>query len=91
MQFRTLAAASGWNEAGLLSAYRQGLETSIRAQMAIFDDSIGLESFMLKANRIARRLSACHTAKAAHQPASPANGSPVPEPMQVDTARLSSQ
>ncbi len=46
---------------------------------------------MLKANRIAQRLSACHTAEAAHQPASPANGSPVPEPMQVDTARLSSQ
>ncbi len=74
LQFCTLAATSGWNEAALLSAYRQGLETSIRAQMAIFDDSIGLESFMLKANRIAQRLSACHTAEAAHQPASPANG-----------------
>ncbi len=55
--------------------------------MAIFDDSVGLESFMLKANQIAQRLSACHTAEAAHQPTSPANGSPVPEPMQVDTAR----
>ncbi len=91
LQFRTLAATSGWNEAALLGAYRQGLDTSIHAQMAIFHDSIGLESFMLKANRIAQRLSACHTAEAAHQPASPANGSPVPEPMQVDTARLSSQ
>ncbi len=91
LQFRTLAATSGWNKAALLSAYRQGLETSIRAQMVIYDDSVGLESFMLKANRIAQRLSACHTAEAAHQPASPANGSPVPEPMQVDTARLSSQ
>ncbi len=46
---------------------------------------------MLKANRITQRLSACHTAEAAHQPVSPATGSPVPEPMQVDTARLSSQ
>ncbi len=91
LQFRTLAATSGWNEAALLSAYRQGLETSIRGQMVIFDDSVGLESFMLKSNRIAQRLSACHTAEVAHQPASPANGSPVPEPMQVDTARLSSQ
>ncbi len=91
LQFRTLAATSGWNEAALLGAYRQGLDPSIRAQIAIFDDSVGLESFMLKANRIAQRLSACQTAEAAHQPASPANGSPVPEPMQVDTARLSSQ
>ncbi len=90
LQFRTLAATCSWNEAALLGAYRQGLDTSIRAQMAIFDDSVGLESFMLKANRIAQCLSACHTAEAVHQPASPAHGSPVPEPMQVDTARLSS-
>ncbi len=90
LQFRTLAATCGWNEAALIGACRQGLDTNIRAQMAIFDDSVGLESFMLKANRITQRLSACHTDEAAHQPASPAHGSPVPEPMQVDTARLSS-
>ncbi len=90
LQFRTLAATSGWKEAALLSAYWQGLDTSIRAQMAIYDDSVGLESFMQKANRISQCLSACHTTEAAHQPVSPATGSPVPEPMQVDTARLSS-
>ncbi len=90
LHFRTLVAASGWNEAALLSTYRQGLDTSIRAQMAIYDDSVGLESFMQKANRIFQRLSACHITEAAHQPVSPANGSPVPDPMQVDTARLSS-
>ncbi len=91
LQFRTLAATCGWNEAALISVYRQGLDTNILTQMAIFDDSVGLESFMQKANRIAQRLSACHTAEAALQPASPAHGSPVPEPMQVDTTRLSSQ
>ncbi len=91
LQFRTLAATCGWNEAALIGVYRQGLDTNIRTQMAIFDDAVGLESFMQKANRIAQRLSACHTAKTARQPASPAHGSPVPEPMQVDTTRLSSQ
>ncbi len=55
-----------------------------------YDHSVGLESFMQKANRISQRLSACHTTEAAHQPVSPATVSPVPEPMQVDTARLSS-
>ncbi len=50
LQFRTLVATSGWNEEALLGAYRQGLDTSIRAQMVIFDDSVGLESFMLKPN-----------------------------------------
>ncbi len=32
--------------------------------MAIFDDSVGLESFMQKANRISQHLSACHTSEA---------------------------
>ncbi|XP_058604706.1 uncharacterized protein LOC131522871 isoform X2 [Onychostoma macrolepis] len=52
LQFRTLAASSGWNEAALISAYRQGLESTIRKQMAIYDDSLGLEGFMQRANRI---------------------------------------
>uniref|UniRef100_A0A671T566 DUF4939 domain-containing protein n=1 Tax=Sinocyclocheilus anshuiensis TaxID=1608454 RepID=A0A671T566_9TELE len=30
LQFRTLAATSGWNEAALLSAYRQGLDPPLR-------------------------------------------------------------
>lgn len=89
LQFRTLAATSGWNEAALLSTYRQGLDPRIRAQMAIYDDSVGLESFMQRANRISQRLAACHTTEAAHQSVSPAAGSPVPEPMQVDSTRLS--
>ncbi|KAI2647695.1 Transposon Tf2-11 polyprotein [Labeo rohita] len=36
---------SGWNEVALLGAYRQGLNPEIRAAMALYDDSIGLESF----------------------------------------------
>ncbi len=59
--------------------------------MAIYDDTVGLESFMQKAYRIAQHLSACHPAEAAHQPASPANGSPEPEPMHVDESRLSAR
>ncbi len=91
LHFRTLVAASGWKEkCPLLSAYQQGLGTIICAQMAIYGDSVGLESFMQRANRISQCLSACHMTEAAHQPVSPAKGSPVPEPIQVDTACLSS-
>uniref|UniRef100_A0A673HSG6 DUF4939 domain-containing protein n=1 Tax=Sinocyclocheilus rhinocerous TaxID=307959 RepID=A0A673HSG6_9TELE len=79
LQFRTLVTSSGWNEAALLSAYRQGLDPRIRIQMAIYDDNVGLENFMSRANRIAQRLSACHTHEAAHQSAAPA----------VDSTRLS--
>ncbi len=46
---------------------------------------------MLKANRISQHLSACHSAEAAHQPASPAHSSPVPEPMHVDMSRVSAR
>ncbi len=89
VKFCTLAASSGWNEPALISAFRQGLDSCLRAQMAIYDDTVGLESFIQKANRISQHLSACHFTEAAHQPASPANGSPVPEPMQLDMSRLS--
>ncbi len=67
------------------------MDSGIRAQMAIYDDSVGLESFMQKATRISQLLSACHTAEAAHPSVSPATGSPVPEPMQVDSTHLSDQ
>ncbi|KAL0161850.1 hypothetical protein M9458_041246 [Cirrhinus mrigala] len=46
LHFRTLAAASGWNETALLGAYKQGLNPDICAAMALYDDSIGLESFL---------------------------------------------
>ncbi len=91
MKFRTLAATCGWIESALLSAYHQGLYVHIHAQMAIYDNTVGLESFMQKANCISQHLSACHPAEAVHQPASPANGSPVPEPMHVDMSRLSAR
>ncbi len=88
LQFRTLAASSGWNEAALLSAYCHGLNPNIRAAMSIYDDTIGLENFMQRANRISQCLSACQPNEAAHQLVSPAASPPVPEPMQVDSTRL---
>lgn len=89
LQFRMLAATSGWNEASLMCAYRQGLNSSICMQMAIYDDNVGLESFMQCASRISQCLADCHLDEAAHQVASPAYSSSVPEPMQVDSTRLS--
>ncbi len=89
LEFRTLAATSGWNEATLLSAYRLGLNPRMRAQMAIDDDNVGLEIFMQCASRISQCLAACFEDEAAHKPASSAFGPPVPEPMQMDSAQLS--
>ncbi len=42
---------------------RQGLDPRIRAQMAIYDDNVGLESFMQKAVKISQCLTACQLDK----------------------------
>ncbi|KAI2643075.1 Retrotransposon-like protein 1 [Labeo rohita] len=68
VQFRSLAALSGWNETALLTAFRQGLNSCIRQQMPIYDNTVGLETFILKAFRISQHFT------------SPA---PAPEPMQI--------
>ncbi|KAL0151004.1 hypothetical protein M9458_053517 [Cirrhinus mrigala] len=86
LHFNTLAAASGWNEVG---AYRQGLNPDIRAAMALYDDSIGLESFLQRTTRVSQRLAACQPPVTATQSASVAATLPVPEPMQVNSTRLS--
>lgn len=72
LQFRTLVATSGWNEAALMCAYCQGLNHSIRLQMAIYDDNVGLVSFMQRALLISQRLATCHSEEAPHQLATPA-------------------
>ncbi|KAL0146621.1 hypothetical protein M9458_057961 [Cirrhinus mrigala] len=87
--FRTLAAASGWNETALLGAYRQGLNPEIRAAMALYDDSIGLETFLQSTTRVSQRLAAYQPPVTAPQSASVAACTPVPEPMQMDSTRLS--
>lgn len=46
LQFRTLATASGWNEAALMTAYRHGLPRDLRLLLAIYDDNVGLETLI---------------------------------------------
>ncbi|KAL0146623.1 hypothetical protein M9458_057963 [Cirrhinus mrigala] len=70
LHFRTLVAASGWNEKALLGAYRQGLNPDLRAAMALYDDSIGLEAFLQRTTRVAQNLAACQPPITAPQPAS---------------------
>ncbi|KAI2643005.1 Transposon Tf2-8 polyprotein [Labeo rohita] len=89
LHFRTLAAASGWNEKALLGAYRQGLNPDLRAAMALYDDSIGLEAFLQRTTKVAQNLAACQPPITAPQSASVAACHPVPEPMQIDSTRLS--
>ncbi|KAL0173510.1 hypothetical protein M9458_029478, partial [Cirrhinus mrigala] len=87
--FRMLAAASGWNDTVLLGAYRQGLNLHICVVMALYNDSFGLESFLRRTTRVSQRLAACQPLVTTPQLASVAASSPVPEPMQIDSTRLS--
>ncbi len=60
LRFRALAASSGWNDSALLSVFRRELNATVRQHMSIYDDTVGLESFLLKASRISQHLIACH-------------------------------
>ncbi len=56
--------------------------------MAIYDDTVGLESFLQKALHISQHLTACHTEESFTTAASPATHPPAPEPMQTDRYHL---
>ncbi len=83
VQFRTLAASSGWNETALITAFRRGLNPRIRQQMAIYDDTVGLETFISNAIRISQHLTACEEDMPLAPPLSVTSPAPAPEPMQI--------
>jgi len=59
LRFRTLAAASSWNETALITAFRQGLTPKVKELMVMYDDTMGLECLIQKSIRVAQRISAC--------------------------------
>ncbi len=72
---------SGWNETALITALHRGLNPCICRQMAIYDDTVGLETLISKAIRISQHLTACEEDIPL---ASPLSGtSPAKEPMQI--------
>lgn len=85
--FHTLAATSGWNEKGLLTAFRQRLNVNICQQMVIYDDVLGLENLIQKAISISQHLTACnmYLPGASPPPAALSATPPAPEPMQIDS------
>ncbi|KAL0175498.1 hypothetical protein M9458_027828, partial [Cirrhinus mrigala] len=56
LRFRTLAASSRWNETALFAAYLRGLNPLLRQHMAIYEDSVSLESFLQKASHISQHM-----------------------------------
>ncbi len=96
LRFRTLAAASGWNERSLITTYRQGLEPRLRLQMASYDDNLGLETMIQHSIRCSSRMQSCfdeqtslnHCTPSYHHPETPFPPEPESEPMQTEAMRL---
>lgn len=90
LRFRTLAAASGWNETALITAFRQGLNPQVKQLMVVYDDCMGLENLIQETLRVAQRFSACSVfmPTANPLPTSPSVTLPAPEQMQEDSYRL---
>lgn len=59
-------------------------------QMFIYEDTVGLESFLQKALYVSQHLTACHTEDSSTAAASPSTTPLAPEPMQTDRYHLSS-
>ncbi|KAK3541619.1 hypothetical protein QTP86_033070 [Hemibagrus guttatus] len=97
LQFRTLAAASAWNEQALITTYRQGLDPRVRLRLAAYEDSIGLERFIQLSIRFATCMQLCleehqgQTAAAtpARQPETIHDPEPVSEAMHLGHSGVS--
>lgn len=59
VKFHTLVVMSGWNEVALLTVFGQGPKNDLPLQMVIYDITVGLEKFILKAIKISQHLHAC--------------------------------
>ncbi|XP_044044042.1 uncharacterized protein LOC122872197 [Siniperca chuatsi] len=98
LEFRTLAAASGWNEQSLITTFHQGLEPRVRLHLAAYEDTIGLERFIQLAIWVATRMQTCFSehqdqpslTRNLRQPEKLRPPEPEPEPMQLDSYRLTS-
>ncbi|KAK3559369.1 hypothetical protein QTP86_012780 [Hemibagrus guttatus] len=96
IQFRTLAAKSGWNEQALLAAYCQGLSPQVRLHLAAHEDAIELERLIQLSIRVATHMQSCvhrsqdqsrpYNRRDRPEPVSPPE--PALEPMQRGTTHL---
>lgn len=95
IQFRILAAASGWNKVALITGItgpnNKGFFPNLRLQLAVYDDTLG---FFQRSIRVSQRISACQLENI-RQPFSPdvpltTPTTPAIEPMLVDSFHLCS-
>ncbi|KAI2661634.1 Transposon Tf2-6 polyprotein [Labeo rohita] len=89
LDFRTLAAQSGWNDGPLKLHYRRGLNSDLQVELACRDEGLTLNQYIDLSIRIdnvmrSRKPSRLFTAPFQTQPSTASN----PEPMQLGTTKL---
>ncbi|KAI2661215.1 Transposon Tf2-9 polyprotein [Labeo rohita] len=92
LDFRTLAAQSGWNDGPLKLHYRKGLQQDLQVELACRDENLSLSQYIELSIRVdnvmrARKPSRAFTAF----PPSPSIPMASPEPMQLGVTKLSAE
>uniref|UniRef100_A0A3Q1BU46 CCHC-type domain-containing protein n=1 Tax=Amphiprion ocellaris TaxID=80972 RepID=A0A3Q1BU46_AMPOC len=94
VEFRTLAAESGWNDVALQGAFQRGLSKAVKDELATRDESSSLDELIALAirldNRIQDRNPPPRILLVASAPP-PAASAPEDEPMQLGRAHLSEE
>ncbi|KAI2661314.1 Transposon Tf2-6 polyprotein [Labeo rohita] len=92
LDFRTLAAQSGWNDGPLKLHYRKGLQPDLQVELACRDENLSLSQYIELSIRVdnvmrARKPSRAFTAS----PPFPSVPMASPEPMQLGVTKLSAE
>uniref|UniRef100_A0AAR2JHU7 ribonuclease H n=1 Tax=Pygocentrus nattereri TaxID=42514 RepID=A0AAR2JHU7_PYGNA len=97
LEFRTLAASSGWNETALLVMFRHGLNPEVLNELASKDDGLSLDQLISLAIKLDHLMNSRRKKGSAR---GPRNISPpvrvpgdveIPEPMVCESSRLSQE
>ncbi|KAL0162053.1 hypothetical protein M9458_041449, partial [Cirrhinus mrigala] len=89
LDFRTLAAQSGWNDGPLKLHYRKGLNTDLQVELACRDEGLSLNQYIdlsIRIDKVMRSRKPSRSLPATFLPQPSASTSP--EPMQLGTTRL---
>lgn len=56
LKFKTLTAASGWNECSLTTTYRQGLNTGLWLHFTTYSDNVSLKKLIQLSIQVSHRV-----------------------------------
>ncbi|KAI2662464.1 Retrotransposon-derived protein PEG10 [Labeo rohita] len=90
LDFRTLAAQSGWNDGPLKLHYRKGLNPDLQVELACRDEGLSLNQYIdlsIRIDNVMRTRRPTRSFTVPLPPPQPATSGP--EPMQLGTTRLS--